>query len=314
VDIMSSDLDRHLADYLRLRRSLGFKLVREGQVLAQFVARLQAAGATTVSTDLAVAWAQLPQGVNPITWVHRLGAVRGLARYLHTIDPATEIPPGDVFTRPVCRATPYLYSPADVHRLLAAAGGLRPALRAATYQTLFGLLAVTGMRIGESLRLRRDDVDLDGGVLTITGPKSGHTRLVPLHPSAAAALRRYTTCRDGLCPTPRAETFFVSTVGTALIHGCVRSTFIHLTTAIGLRTSTVRPRIHDLRHSFIVDRLLDWYRTGADPAAHMATLSTYVGHVNPAGTYWYLSAVPELMRLAAQRLSEHLDEQAEGRP
>jgi integrase/recombinase XerD len=122
---MSSDLDRHLADYLRLRRALGFKLVREGQVLAQFVAWLQAAGAATLTAQAAIAWAQLPQGVNPITWVHRLGAVRGFARYLHAVDPATEIPPCDVFARPVCRATPYLYSPADVRRLLHACRGLR---------------------------------------------------------------------------------------------------------------------------------------------------------------------------------------------
>jgi integrase/recombinase XerD len=165
------------------------------------------------------------------------------------------------------------------------------------------------MRIGETLRLHRDDVDLDDGVLTITGPKSGHTRLVPLQPSTTAALRRYAAARDRFCPTPRADTFFISTAGTRLIHGNIRSTFIQLSTATGIRTETVRPRIHDLRHSFIIDRLLDWYRCGADPAARMPVLSTYVGHVNPAGTYWYLSAVPELMRLAAQRLSQHLDDQ-----
>lgn len=304
-----SDLAHHVEDYLRLRRSLGFKLVREGQVLPQFVAWLQAAGATTLTADAAIAWAQLPQGVNPINWVHRLGSVRGFACYLRTIDPATEVPPGDVFARPTCRATPYLYSPADVRRLLDAAGGLRPALRAATYETLFGLLAATGMRIGETLALPRDDVDLDDGVLTVTGPKSGHPRLVPLQPSTTRALRRYAAHRDRLHPTPRAGTFFVSTAGTPVLYTPVRLTFIELTTAIGLRTTVVKPRIHDLRHSFIVDRLLDWYRSGADPAAHMATLSTYVGHVNPAGTYWYVSAVPELMQLAAQRLGKHVDGQ-----
>jgi integrase len=146
-------------------------------------------------------------------------------------------------------------------------------------------------------------------------------RLVPLHPSTTAALRRYAADRDQFIP--RAGTFFVSTAGTPLIHGCVRKAFIELTTAIGVRTATVRPRIHDLRHRFIVDRLLDWYRSGTNPATRMARLSTYVGHVNPAGTYWYLSAVPELMRLAAQRLDNRLgerfdddghDEQSTGRP
>jgi integrase/recombinase XerD len=297
------DLDRHVVDYLRLRRSLGYKLVREGQVLPQFVAWLRRSGASTITTEAAVAWAQLPQGVSPITWVHRLGAVRGFARYLHTIDPATEIPPQGVFPRPAHRATPYVYSPEEVRALLHAASRLRPQLRGATYETLFGLLAATGARIGETLVLQRDDVDLGDGVLTLTGSKSGRARLVPLHPSTTQALHRYAAYRDRLCPRPRATTFFVSTAGTPLHHRCVHHTFTKLTTAIGVRTPNLKPRIHDLRHTFIINRLLDFYRTPGDPAGRMPTLSTYVGHVNPAGTYWYLSAVPELMQLAAQRLA-----------
>jgi integrase len=309
---MSSDLSRHLADYLRLRRSLGFKLVSDGVVLRQFIASLEQAGATTVTAQAAIAWAQLPQGVNPINWVHRLGAVRGFARYLHAIDPMTEIPAGDVFTRPMCRADPFQYSPADLARLLEAAGGLRPVLRAATYETLFGLLAVTGARIGETLALQRDDVDLDDGVITANGSKADHPRLVPLHPSTTEALRRYAELRDRLRPTPRSTAFFISIRGTRLVYGCVRHTFIELTTAIGLRTTAVKPRIHDMRHSFAVNQLLDWYRSGIDPAGRMPALSIYLGHINPAGTYWYLSAVPELMQLAAQRLGGHLhDEPAE---
>lgn len=303
---MTGDLSRHVADYLRLRRALGFKLVNEGVILPQFAAFLQRSGQSTVTAQAAVAWAQQPQGVSPINWVHRLGAVRGFARYLQTIDPATEIPPSDVFTRPVCRADPYQYTPDDVRWLLAAARGLRPALRAASYETLFGLLVVTGMRIGETLVLRREDVDLEQGVLTVNGPKAGRVRLVPLHPSTTDALRRYAELRDRLRPSPRADTFFISIRGTHLCYGCVRTTFIELTTAIGLRTTGVKPRIHDMRHSFAVTQLLDWYRSGADVAGVMPTLSTYLGHVNPAGTYWYLSAVPELMQLAAQRLNDHL--------
>lgn len=302
---MTSDLSRHVADYLRARRALGFKLVNEGVILPQFAAFLEQAGQSTVTAQAAIAWAQQPQGVNPINWVHRLGAVRGFARYLHTIDPATEIPSSDVFTRPVCRADPYQYTPDDLRRLLGAARGLRPALRAATYETLFGLLAATGMRIGETLALRRDNVDLDQGVVTVHGPKGGRMRLVPLHPSTTEALRRYAQLRDRLRPSPRADTFFTSIRGTRLIHGCVRTTFIELTTAIGLRTAGHRPRIHDMRHSFAVTQLLDWYRSGVDVAGRMPTLSTYLGHVNPAGTYWYVSAVPELMQLAAGRLANH---------
>ena len=185
-----STLAGHLTDYLRLRRSMGFKLHRAGQILPEFVEYLEAAGASTITADLAIAWAQLPTGVHPVTWTQRLGAVRGFARYLHTLDPATEIPPGDVYPGQGKRPTPYLFCAPDIDRLLAAARGLRPALRAATYETLFGLLAVSGMRISEALALRRSDVDLDGGVMAVTSAKSGAVRLLPLHSSTVEALRR----------------------------------------------------------------------------------------------------------------------------
>ena len=313
---MSSDLSRHVTDYLRLRRSLGFKLTHEGILLPQFVAWLERSGATTVTAQAAIAWAQLPQGVNPINWSHRLGAVRGFARYLHSIDPATEIPPSDVFARPVCRADPYQYTPSDIQALLHAARGLRPALRAATYETLLGLLTVTGMRIGETLALRRDDVDPALGIVTVHGHKAGHPRLVPLHPSTAAALHGYAERRDHAHPQPTSDSFFLTTKGTRVGYRAVHTTFMTLTSAIGLRTSTTKPRIHDLRHGFAVSQLLGWYRSGSDIAGRMPTLSTYLGHINPASTYWYVSAVPELMHLAAQRLDHYLygTEQREGRP
>jgi integrase len=304
-----STLDRHLTDYLRLRRSMGFKLRREGQVLAQFVEYLETSGASTITADLAIAWAQLPTGVHPVTWTQRLGAVRGFARYLHTIDPATEIPPCDVYPGQGKRPAPYVFSDADISRLLEAARGLRPAFRAATYETLFGLLAVSGLRISEALALQRSAVDLNDGVLTVTSAKSGAVRLLPVHASTVEALRRYATERDRTFPTARAGTFFVSIKGTALGYGPVRVTFIQLTTAMGIRTQTVRPRMHDLRHGFAVSCLLEWYRSGQDVAAQMPVLSAYLGHINPAGTYWYLSAVPELMRLAAGRLESEKEPQ-----
>ena len=297
-----SALDRHVEAYLGLRRALGFKLAFEGQVLPQLATYLDAAGASTVTVELAIAWAGIPQGVQPISRAHRLGAVRGFARYLQTIDPATEVPPCGIWPSVAPRPAPYLWSDVDVRALLDAARQLRPPVRAATHEALFGLLAASGMRIGEALRLERDDVDLDRGVVTIREAKFGRSRLVPLHPSTTDALRSYATRRAELCPTPRSTTFFVSSVGTALLHGGVRKTFIGLTTAVGMRTPTVRPRIHDLRHSFAVGTLVRWHRSGIDVAGRMALLSTYLGHVNPAGTYWYLSAAPELMELAAARL------------
>lgn len=300
-----SALAEHVDDYLRLRRALGFKLKREGVVLPQFVEFLQAAGARTITTELAIAWAKLPTGVHPIVWAHRLGWVRGFARYLKAIDPATEVPPRGVFPRPHQRPIPYLYSEDDIAGLLTAARGLQPALRAATMEALLGLLAVTGMRIGEALALQRHDVDLHTGVLTVTWPKTGHPRLVPLHPSTTEALRRYGHRRDQLNPRPGTSAFFVSSVGTPLTHSPVYLAFHQLTTATGLRTETVKPRVHDLRHSFAVRCLLTWYRDGADVAAGMARLSTYLGHSDPAHTYWYLTASAELMELAARRLDTH---------
>jgi integrase/recombinase XerD len=283
-----SEFDRHVRDYLKMRRALGFKLRREGQVLVQLAAYLEEAGAQTLTTELALRWARVPQNVAPINWAHRLGAARGFATYLKTIDPATEIPPQGLLPTSAPRPTPYLWSPTDVARLLQATGQLRPRLRVATYEALFGLIAASGIRLGEAIELDRDGVDLTEGVLTIRKAKFGHTRLVPLHPTVTDALAGYATCRDRLCHSPRSNTFFVSSVGTALLAGEIHRTFNQLTTTLGLRTATCRPRIHDLRHSFAVRTLIDWHRAGGDIDARMSVLSTYLGHVNPAGTYWYL--------------------------
>jgi integrase/recombinase XerD len=298
-----SALDDHVADYLRLRRALGFKLERAGRILPQLVAYLQAAGASTVTRELAISWARLPAGAQPRHWAARLSIARGFAAYLHTIDPATEVPPVGVFAVRYQRPTPYLWSPADIARLLAAARALRPPLRAASLEALFGLLAVTGMRIGEALALERDDVDLHTEVITIRAQvaKQERARLIPLHPTSADALRRYTVERDRLCPRPRSTAFLLSGAGTALDRSRVGKTLRQLTTALGLRSLTVRPRAQDLRHSFAVRTLIDWQRSG-EVAPRIAALSTYLGHVSPRETYWYLTATPELMQPAAERL------------
>jgi integrase/recombinase XerD len=299
-----SALDAHVHDYLRLRRGLGFKLKPEGRLLPQLVAYLDAAGASTVTSELAIAWARLPVGVQPIQWAHRLSAARAFAAYLKTIDSATEVPPPDVFGARQRRRAPYLWSPDDVCRLLEATRALRPPLRAATHEALFGLLAVSGMRVGETISLDRDDVDLNDGVLTIREAKLGRVRLVPLHSTSSEALRRYAVDRDRLCPRLRSTTFFLSSVGTTLDYSCVWRTFAQLTTTIGVRSASTQPRIHDLRHSFAVNALIGWQRAGVDVGEHIAVLSNYLGHVGPAGSYWYLSAAPELMGLAADRLDE----------
>jgi integrase len=299
-----SGLQAHVDDYLRLRRALGFKLKEDERVLGQLVGYLEAAGADTVITELAIGWARLPFGVHPNQWAKRLRIARGFAAYLQTIDPATEIPPPDVFPSRRQRATPYLFSQGDICRLLAEARRLRHPLRAASYEALFGLLALSGMRIGEATGLEREDVDLDAGLITIRKAKHDRARLVPLHPTASEALRRYACERDRLCPAPRSRAFFLSSAGTPVLAVSLRATFREIMTAIGVRTQDVRPRVHDLRHRFAVQTLIDWQRAGVNVDEHIATLSTYLGHVSPADTYWYLSASPELMALAAERVAD----------
>lgn len=199
---MSSVLGAHVDDYLRLRRALGFKLKEDGHLLGQFIAYVEAAGATTLSSELAIGWARLPEGVHPNQWAKRLRVARRFAYYLHTIDPTTEIPPPDVFPTRRQRATPYLLSERDICRLLQEARSLRRPLRAASYEALFGLLAVSGMRVGEAIALQRQDVDLDAGLITIRQANHDRVRLVPLHPTAVEALRRYASERDRLCRRP----------------------------------------------------------------------------------------------------------------
>jgi integrase len=200
------------------------------------------------------------------------------------------------------RPAPYLWSPQDIARLLGGARALRPPLRAATFETLFGLLAVSGMRVSEAAGLDRDDVDLGSGVITIRHAKFDRPRLVPLHATTTAALHAYATERDRICPAPVWTAFFVSGVGTRLNRSDVAKVLRRLTTAMGLRSATVHPTAHQLRHSFAVRTLIDWHRSGVPVEDHIAMLSTYLGHVSPADTYWYLSSSPELMALAAERL------------
>ena len=302
---MSSTLSDHVDDYLRLRRALGYKLERAGRLLPQFIDYLQAADATTVTSDLAISWAREATNARPNYWAARLAVVRGFARYLHTIDPTTQIPPAGVFPTRRHRPAPYLWSEQDIHRVLDATATLSTPLKAATYQALFGLLAVSGMRGGEAVGLDRDDFDITSGVITIRHAKFDRPRLVPLHPTTTTALHTYLGERDQLCPAPTSAALFITGTGGRLNRSEIAKTLRQLTTATGLRTDTVHPTPHQLRHSFAVRTMIDWHRSGVSIDDRIAVLSTYLGHVSPADTYWYLSASPELMSLAADRLAAH---------
>jgi integrase/recombinase XerD len=301
-----TDMHATAGEYLAIRRALGFKLRGHDRLLEEFIAFLTDTGAPTLTAATAVAWATRPAGLQPVRYAQRLCVVRGFAGYLHALDASVEVPPTDLLSYRRWRPTPYLYSQADIDALLSAAGLLRPPLRAVTHRGVFGLLAVTGMRVGEVIALDDADVGLDTGVLTINEAKFGKHRRLPVHPTTVAALRGYADARDQLCRRPRASSFFISTRGTRLIYHCVHTAFAQLLTrtAITAPAGTSAPTIHGLRHSFAVATLRDWYRAGADVAAKLPILSAYLGHAHPASTYWYLSAAPDLLALAAQRL-EH---------
>ena len=240
--------------------------------------------------------------------------VRQFARYCSALDGRTEIPPPDLIPARYQRKPPYLYTDQEITQLIQAAQQLPPVqgLRAATYSTLFGLLAVTGMRISEPLALDRADVDLDQGALTIRESKFGKSRWIPLHSSTRVMLQRYAEQRDRLFPSALTASFFLSERGTRLSQWAVRYTFVKLSHQIGLRGPQDHdgPRLHDLRHRFAVTTLLHWYRCGEDVERHLPQLAAYLGHAHVNDTYWYLSATPELLALAAQRLEpEQVGEQ-----
>jgi integrase/recombinase XerD len=295
-----------LADYLRIRRRLGFELPQDGRLLEGFAEFLERAGAHRITTELALKWARLPVHAHPHRWRQRLSVARGFARHLATIDPASEVPSKDLLpaTRP--RIAPYIYTDEEIAALIAAARRLTPPLRAARHQTLIGLLAVTGMRPGEALALDRQDVDLRHGVLHVRAGKQNKQREVPLHESTISALREYARQRDARFPTPSTPAFFISARGRRMARRELNQTFTRLIGEVGLegRGTRARPRPHDLRHAFAVRTLLDWQRAGEDIDRRMPLLSTYLGHVDPASTYWYLEAVPALLEPIGRRLEQ----------
>lgn len=295
-----SALRSRLEDYLGLRRSLGFKLGRTGQLLGLFVSWLDELGQARITTDLAYAWACLPEDADPSWWAARYQATRGFARYLATIDPESEVPPAGLLPARSRRAEPYPYREEDVLALMAAAGSIRSPLRAATFQALIGLLWSTGLRVGEAIALDRGDVLAGTGVLVVRHAKFRKSREVPLHPSVTEALSGYAAIRNRLCPAPATASFFVSTAGTRLIYNNVHRTFHNLVRQAGLapRSPRCRPRIHDLRHAFV----LRAFAAGAADPFYRAQIATIVGHASPSSTYWYLDGRPELLGQAVARL------------
>jgi integrase len=303
-----SSLRHALANYLAVRRSLGYKLARPEKLLAQFLTYLEDLGKEYLTVETAFAWASFPSGADRSWWSYRLSVVRCFAAYLFAFDPRTEVPPADLLASRPHRATPFLYSNSEIAALIVAAASLRTPHRIATYRTLIGLLAVTGVRVGEAIGLDVGDFDAKNGLLVIRNAKFGKSRELPLHPTARDALCKYLRRRDRPRSSTDVPAVFVSTAGTRLLYTNVQCTFHRLVRRVGLkpRSASCRPRLHDLRHTFAVQTVLDGYRESADSEGRLALLSTYLGHVDPARTYWYLSAAPELLQLAGERLERQV--------
>lgn len=301
-----SPLHQALRDYLGIRRRLGFQLTKDGRMLEGFVGFLEESGAERITSELALAWARRPGEIHPYHCWQRLSIVRSFARYLAAIDPDSEVPPEDLLPARYSRITPYIYSPAEIAALMAAARALTPPLRAAGIETVIGLLAVSGMRIGETLALDRADVDLDDGVLHVRTGKQQRQREVPLHESATEALRRYARLRDRHRPRPATPAFFLDARGGRVMIWSFERSFREIIQQTGLegRGARCRPRPHDVRHTFAVRTLLGWYRDGVDVDRKMPLLSSYLGHADATHTYWYLQAAPELLELVSERLDQ----------
>ena len=302
-------LRKALEGYLSLRRGLGTELLRPGAHLHRFVEFMEREGEGVITTELALRWAMTPANASPATHALRLADVRRFAAWLSATDPRTEIPPQGLLPHRYRRRPPYIYSDEEVAQIVrrAARLGSPLGLRARTFATLFGLLAATGLRLSEALHLDRDDVDLYAGVLAIRRTKFGKSRFVPIHDSTRAALRRYAQHRDRLLPHPALPAFFLNERGCRLNPCSARYNFAIVSRAVGLRAPSPGrrhgrgPRLHDLRHRLAAMTLVRWYRAGRDVERDLPKLSTYLGHVHVADTYWYIEAVPELLRLATER-------------
>jgi integrase len=303
-----SPVRQGLQQYLALRGSLGFDLRDVRWALGKFVSFLEAEGAIHISTQLALRWATQPAHAQPACWSWRLGTVRRFAAWFATLDSRTEIPPQGLLPYRYRRQRPYIYSDNEIERVVRTAAELPSpkGLRGQTYSTLFGLLAVTGMRVSEVVTLDRDDVHFAEGVLSIRRTKFGKSRLVPVQPSTQRALQTYAEARDRLFPRPMTPAFFVLERGTRVTKCMAEWTFAQVSRSVGLRPPGKGhgrgPRLHDMRHRLAVRTLIDWYRAGLDVEREIPKLATYLGHVNINDTYWYIEAVPELLQLATKRL------------
>lgn len=305
-------LTQHVQRYLSVRRSLGYDLSTSGRVLTKFASFMDTHNEPYVTAELFLQWKQAFGAASQSTWAHRLSMVRQFAFWLHSLDTAHQVPPQSLLPSRYRRKPPYIYSEDDIRRIVREAAQLpsQNGLRAITYPAFFGLVSVTGLRISEAIALRVGDVDLENGIINVRQGKNGRQRLLPLTECTNTYLNEYARKRDRLLAHP-VDAFFVSDEGLPLTDCAVRYNFAKVCQRLGLRAAQrfhrhgVGPRVHDLRHTFAVRVLINWYKQGNDIQAEMLKLVNYLGHQNLAHTYWYLEAVPELLALASRRVEAY---------
>jgi len=297
-----------LRDYLATRRALGFKLICDGTGLTAFVSHMEETQVEFITNEAALNWARLPSSVQPVQWARRLCFVRGFARYCSAFDSRTQVPPTDLLQASRVRRTPHFFDDDIIERLLSAALDLPPqdGLRRWTFHCLFGLLSVSGLRIGEAIRLTLQDVDLQEAILTIRSTKFGKSRLVPMHPSTLEVVASYIQRRRSVQAASATDPVFINDRYEPLSYHQSIDTFQRLLGKLGVTSQREgrRPHLHDLRHRFAMQTLTQWYREGRDVERQLPVLSAYLGHTEIRDTYWYLSACPELMGLACERLEQ----------
>lgn len=303
------NFQKTLSDYLAMRRGLGFKLISEGKLLKTFVSFLEQSEQGIITTEFALEWAKLPTATLPVRRTRRLSVVRSFARYCKAMDPETEVPPSHLLAYDYQRPTPCLLNENDISRLLQESQkrDLNDSFFGQTLSCLFGVLSVTGLRIGEALSLGIDDVDLKAGILTIRDTKFGKSRQIPLHSTTVNHLSGYLAQRDLFLSGHKIHICFVNKLKHPLTYTCVRYHFntIMGDLDVGCPNIKRRPHLHDLRHHFARMVLLNWYRDGQDVERNLPKLSAYLGHVETRDTYWYLSVCPELMGVVQRRLECH---------
>ena len=306
---------KQVNQYIQFKRSCGYKFETQGKELILFAKYAELTGHKgPLTLELAVRWARLPENADRRYWAIRYGHVRRFSQYMILFDPDTEILPKGLLGKSKRRLPPHIYSEGEIAALLKAASGLSPknGLTSRTYVTLFGLLLSTGLRISEALNLSCENVDLKTGILTINDTKFKKSRLVPVHPSTLEALRRYIGFKQSYHLKVKSKMFFLNENGTPVNYYGVLYVFIKLSKKLGLRNAGKKPKIHSMRHSFAARRMLKWYQEGADLDAKILTLSTYLGHVEIRDTYWYLSAVPELLNIVSERFENFANHKREG--